>query len=138
MKVSLDKINNKALELSEDISASDWDMDSGDVKFVDKIHVASSFKRDLGEILVDSKITTQRSIVCSRCLSTANHVTEQNFKKNYSLSSLGRDLNIDPDLREEVLLNFPMKNLCKPDCKGICPNCGVNLNIENCQCSKND
>lgn len=36
----------------------------------------------------------------------------------------------------EILLNLPMKYLCKPDCKGVCPNCGKNLNDSACTCSK--
>ena len=39
---------------------------------------------------------------------------------------------------EEVLLSLPMKFLCKEDCKGICLNCGKNLNEEHCGCSRNE
>ncbi|MDD5195443.1 MAG: DUF177 domain-containing protein, partial [Candidatus Omnitrophica bacterium] len=45
-------------------------------------------------------------------------------------------LTVDNDIREEVLLNFPMKVLCKPDCKGLCPGCGANLNNEVCKCKQ--
>ncbi len=37
-------------------------------------------------------------------------------------------------LREEAILLIPDKRLCKDDCKGICPDCGVDLNIEKCKC----
>jgi uncharacterized protein len=39
-------------------------------------------------------------------------------------------------LREQVLLSLPVRTLCKPDCKGLCPRCGVNRNIEACNCSE--
>ena len=39
-------------------------------------------------------------------------------------------------LREQVLLAIPMKPLCKPECKGLCPRCGVNLNLKDCGCAK--
>ena len=37
-------------------------------------------------------------------------------------------------LREQVLLSLPVRTLCKPDCKGLCPRCGVNRNHEDCSC----
>ncbi|MDR3724456.1 MAG: DUF177 domain-containing protein [Terracidiphilus sp.] len=39
-------------------------------------------------------------------------------------------------LREQVLLSLPAKTLCKPDCKGLCPRCGQNRNIEVCSCDE--
>ena len=37
-------------------------------------------------------------------------------------------------LREQVLLSLPVRTLCKPDCKGLCPRCGANRNIQTCSC----
>jgi uncharacterized protein len=37
-------------------------------------------------------------------------------------------------LREQVLLSLPVKTLCKPDCKGLCPRCGENRNSQACSC----
>ncbi len=37
-------------------------------------------------------------------------------------------------LREQVLLALPVRTLCKPDCKGLCPRCGVNRNSQPCNC----
>jgi uncharacterized protein len=39
-------------------------------------------------------------------------------------------------LREQVLLSLPAKALCKPDCKGLCPRCGENRNIQPCNCEE--
>jgi uncharacterized protein len=37
-------------------------------------------------------------------------------------------------IRESLILSLPSKPLCNEDCKGLCPNCGVNLNEESCEC----
>jgi uncharacterized protein len=37
-------------------------------------------------------------------------------------------------LREQVLLSLPVRTLCKPDCKGLCPRCGKNRNSQDCSC----
>lgn len=36
--------------------------------------------------------------------------------------------------REQVFLALPMKSLCREDCAGLCPLCGINLNRESCEC----
>ncbi|HMD78034.1 MAG TPA: DUF177 domain-containing protein [Terracidiphilus sp.] len=39
-------------------------------------------------------------------------------------------------LREQVLLSLPVRTLCKPDCKGLCPRCGENRNSHPCSCEE--
>jgi uncharacterized protein len=39
-------------------------------------------------------------------------------------------------VREQVLLSLPSRTLCKPDCKGLCPRCGQNLNAGSCNCGE--
>ena len=45
-----------------------------------------------------------------------------------------RDVVIDEDVREAMLVALPMKRLCREDCLGLCPQCGRNRNIEPCDC----
>jgi len=46
----------------------------------------------------------------------------------------GEEVEINNLIREQVLLAVPMHPLCKPDCLGLCPKCGQNLNIKRCNC----
>jgi uncharacterized protein len=50
--------------------------------------------------------------------------------------TVGDDIHIDlaPLVRENMLLSKPMRILCRPDCKGLCPNCGQNWNEGPCSC----
>ncbi len=45
-------------------------------------------------------------------------------------------LSLEDVLREQVLLSLPARTLCKPDCKGLCPRCGVNRNNQACSCEE--
>lgn len=47
-----------------------------------------------------------------------------------------RTLDLDELVNEEVVLFLPSKILCKDDCKGLCAQCGANLNVEKCDCKK--
>jgi len=46
----------------------------------------------------------------------------------------GEGLELSDVLREQVLLAVPIKTVCRPDCKGLCPRCGHNLNEGDCAC----
>jgi uncharacterized protein len=45
-------------------------------------------------------------------------------------------LSLEDVLREQVLLSLPVRTLCKPDCKGLCPRCGLNRNLQACSCDE--
>ena len=45
-------------------------------------------------------------------------------------------LSLEDVLREQVLLSLPVRTLCKPDCKGLCPRCGENRNSTACTCEE--
>jgi uncharacterized protein len=49
---------------------------------------------------------------------------------------IGYDLDVDKLIYGEILVNWPMKILCKNDCKGICNRCGANLNLGECGCDR--
>jgi uncharacterized protein len=46
----------------------------------------------------------------------------------------GQKIDLDPIVREQVLLALPMRVICRDDCKGLCPSCGQDLNVEKCAC----
>lgn len=47
----------------------------------------------------------------------------------------GDQLDLAPMLREQVILSSPMQPLCRADCRGLCVQCGQDLNVRQCQCS---
>lgn len=50
----------------------------------------------------------------------------------------GRMLDLTEYLREDILLVFPQGYICRGDCRGLCPQCGCNLNDSVCDCSRRD
>lgn len=136
MKVEVERITEQGTIYTEDIEVSSWQMDSADVKFIDKISLWCEFKKIRDEILVLARVRANRQVQCSRCLEDAKQDVKQEFSFSYDKKKLGRFLEVDDNIREEMLLEWPMKPLCRDDCKGICPGCGKNLNIEKCICKK--
>jgi uncharacterized protein len=62
---------------------------------------------------------------------TERAITAQETEIGYYLKD---SLSLEDVLREQVLLSLPVKTLCKPDCKGLCPRCGANRNSQPCSC----
>jgi uncharacterized protein len=48
----------------------------------------------------------------------------------------GEEVDLEPLLREQLILAVPFAPLCRPDCKGLCPVCGTDLNRETCACDR--
>lgn len=91
---------------------------------------------------------------CSRCLTPLTHPLRVQFKEEYYSTvevNLGyrlpppedssafiidenHILDVEEAIRQYALLALPLKPLCQPQCAGLCPNCGWNLNQGPCQC----
>ena len=52
-------------------------------------------------------------------------------------NALGEDgIDLAPVVRDVVIAALPIRNLCRPDCKGLCPKCGADLNQADCGCDR--
>jgi uncharacterized protein len=121
----------------------------------DIAHASVRFLRIGKIVLVDGSIKISVSMRCSRCLGDFSSPLDIDFKEEYAPSeeydpegepeltdselNLGFYTNDEIDagelVKEQVLLAVPMKPLCNNDCRGICSECGTNLNEGVCNCS---
>ncbi|MEW6142197.1 MAG: DUF177 domain-containing protein [Chloroflexota bacterium] len=113
-----------------------------------------SMVRSQRGVLVRANLTTHVEMACSRCLSPTDCVLDialnEEFLPSIDVASglplhTPRDgsvfvidhnhiLDLGEAVRQYVLMAVPMKPLCRPDCAGICPTCGANLNKGPCKC----
>ena len=112
-------------------------------------------KRGL-EVVVKGHLKGSLEMTCDRCLEDFEFPIDKDFavlllpKKTLAFEE-ERELTTDEleisfyensfisyyeILHEEILLSLPFRNLCRPDCKGICQACGTNLNQRTCHCTK--
>lgn len=86
------------------------------------------------DLIVTGKASVPLATVCARCLDDIR-VTIEVKDLCFHFEKV-RDLEVDltDDVREELLLAIPACFYCSPDCKGICPTCGTNLNHASCTC----
>ena len=120
-----------------------------DVQF-SHLHGTLRLTRTPQGILIQGQLQAQRDIECVRCLTsfTSTFVAELSDLFIYpappvNLSAADQHvvsetgfIDLTPIMRDECLLGEPLQALCKPDCKGLCAQCGQNLNDGTCDCDQ--
>ena len=106
------------------------------------------------EVFVNGHIETRAQVECDRCLKQVELPVSTDFDLQYitgaeyetsataelseELMSVsvfdGEAIDVDEIVKEQVLLAVPTRMLCQPDCKGICPVCGIDRNTGDCEC----
>ena len=99
------------------------------------------------DLNLKAKVVSSAELVCDRCLRTFDKELKSNFKIYYSskysdseeqntrhLSLSNPTIDLLNDVRSSLVLSLPIKLLCEENCKGLCPNCGVNWNQQECEC----
>jgi uncharacterized protein len=71
---------------------------------------------------------------CSRCLREFQDKLDKKFTLNFSIDKLETKIDLDPEIRDQIILDYPINPLCRQDCKGLCPKCGIDLNQVQCNC----
>ena len=138
MKIPLNHFkNNKSLVLEEEISPEDLDLDIGVMHFPQNLLLRVEAWKSDDDLTVDAHIEGVRNFTCSLCLEEFDNLFEKDISLHYDIKGLDSVV-IDQDIRDEIILEHPIRILCKPDCRGLCPFCGANLNHEQCNCKDNE
>lgn len=151
------KIDLKKYFLSDDLSDTvEYDLDlsglelDGVKPFCAPVKVQAQVKSFAGSALLDVHLMVTVRMPCDRCFEMTTQERIRNFSHTLvrELSEEQDDdayivvpderLDLDELLTEDILLDMPSKFLCSPDCKGLCPKCGKNLNEGDCACEKRE
>ena len=95
-----------------------------------------------GDVVMVVEIRIPFEFCCDKCgswfkknlyITTEEKVKALESEDYYSYDS-NNEVELDEIIQEIILSSFPQRVLCKPNCKGLCPTCGINLNHETCDC----
>ena len=118
--------------------------------------------QQIGDIVeIEGNISTAIRLDCGRCLQPFEMPIESSFALTYCQNApipeqsglhqeeveltaeemglihyQGDEINLNNEIQEQVILAFPLKAICKPDCQGLCPTCGADLNKAVCDCKR--
>jgi len=162
--VNIENLPEEGLEIEEEFERS-WLTnipeytevnEQGYVK--DKIFISGKLSREGNNLHLRGKVKLTIHTLCSRCGEELDYQIDSNFElvlmpgperiseleKELTPEDLdhiyytGPELDLTGYFQEQIALEIPIQFLCKPDCKGLCPGCGANLNYENCRCQQQE
>jgi DUF177 domain-containing protein len=134
-------------------------VDSGEFEFPEQVRLRSKVIEASEMIYITGEVETRLSLACGRCLKPLLVSVSKNLALAYSRSlpevhdddnnealeltaeemgltlASGDEIDLRDAVQEQVVMALPMQPLCDPDCKGLCPRCGKDLNRGECGCS---
>lgn len=124
-----------------------------DDRFKGTIKVEATLQKNMNQYYLKSALHFNCICECDRCLNQFSMKIDKQYSIVYIkdaegsafrdeaeemqfLSSDANYIDLDDDIRQYALLTIPAKLLCKEDCLGLCPECGANRNVIQCDCDK--
>ena len=147
------KSMNKEVSKEVSIELSSFESRLGDFPILQRSPVVLTVTNQENKtIFIRGSVDVTVSIPCGRCLEevptqicfdidkkldiTDGALVDDEMEENDYL--IGFELDVDKLVYAEILVNWPMKVLCKEDCEGICKVCGANLNKGDCGCQRTE
>lgn len=140
--------------VNEQLDVSGLFRNRSDVISTGPLHINLTVKPEGDLVVVDGTLEIDMELACSRCLEPTHTHSRIPFAEQFKpVSSDLKENSLDEDeesdiigvandrldlqlfVEEYVQLFMPFAPLCKPDCKGLCAQCGSNLNENQCTCS---
>ena len=121
----------------------------GEFSITEKFPVEFTFTNiGVGKARVEGKCRLSFAAVCDRCLVETPVSLELSFDRTALSPDIdaeeedsdcrnymeGYQFDVEAFVYDEIIVNWPVKILCREDCKGVCPVCGQNLNERECGC----
>ena len=124
-------------------------------RVVAPVHLVMDVYKDRGAYRVEGRVETELELECGRCLDPFRVPVDSTFELRYvpAAANAGEgEREVDEDdlttafykneqldlgelMHEQFVLALPMKPICSEGCKGLCPQCGTNLNTASCDCA---
>ena len=156
MLLDLGKIRQDHQTFARTFEPAEVSMADDAYRIVAPVRLEFEIHKDKSRFRLVGTVRTELELPCSRCLEPFRLPVDQTFDLRFLPqaeaatevetevaeedleTSFYRDEQIDLNelLREQFLLALPMKPLCREDCAGLCPHCGVNLNTGRCDCAE--
>jgi uncharacterized protein len=121
-------------------------------EFRDGVDIKATLEKTSRQILLRASVATMTDVPCDRCVTLIREPLGSGYQMYYVWEETEAE-RIDPsevqvmlpgqtvidladDVRQTVLLALPLKHVCREDCRGLCPQCGKNLNEGSCDCKE--
>jgi len=132
MKIHVNRIPFEGLREEAAYDPKTLDMERFDIHVEEPVTVSSFITKADKEIVVHAQIRCVLRLCCARCLGFFDSPLQTAAMLSYETKPTDV-VDITEDIRQEIILAYPMIPVCQQACKGLCPSCGQNLNVTLCQ-----
>jgi uncharacterized protein len=159
MRIEVENLKEKAETFSHEYAPEEVELGEEAARLVSAAEVQGGASRKGEEVRVRGTIKTEVELLCDRCLAPRRAPLEVEFDARFIPQSAaagaeenvelladdlgvaayeGDSIDLDELVREQIVLALPSRNLCREDCKGLCPQCGSDLNAGHCDCARGE
>ena len=136
MKVLIREIPPQGLELQERLEPQKLGLTDEEFQNLAAVTIAAKLEKVGTTVLAKVHVESSTPLECGRCLEPITKKIVKNCDFDYEIDKRTEFIDLGEDIRQELVLAVNPIALCKEDCKGLCPGCGVNLNREKCECQR--
>lgn len=138
MKIDISKLSeDREVNLFEEWDAEKFDLNVPGLSYPGPLTVEVFVKRESAIVAVEVSVRAKALLTCARCFKNFDSPWDKTFKFAYPFDLNEKIIFLDDNIREELILDYPQRVLCRQDCKGLCIKCGKDLNEGQCQCKGN-
>jgi len=163
VKIRVEDTKKKTLNLNEVEPAVHYPAlveleKAGEAVFTAPVSVEVNAQWEYDHVRVNGSVQSAVRLTCSRCLAEYQSEIASDFTIFYtqagkasedeeveltdeeliSVSYQGEEIDLDFEISEQVMMGIPYKPLCSESCKGLCPDCGADLNARDCGCERGE
>jgi uncharacterized protein len=134
VKICVNEILKHGLDITQEIDPSSLQLDTSQIHYPSGIKVSAHFEKDKEIVSVKCVINAQERKACSRCLEVFDAIFTKQADFVYKIDN-EHTIDLSDNIKDTIILEYPIKQLCKTDCRGLCQKCGANLNNGHCSCN---
>ena len=158
MIIDLDSVGNVPKVIETAFEPSEIDLEGESVTLAGPVKLTGELQKRDVRVHLDGRLSADVTLDCTRCLEPVERHIDEPFTaifvdaeyetdaKEVEVADAALDESLVEDgqidlaevVREQLLLALPVQTFCREDCKGLCPQCGANLNLIDCKCSDDD
>lgn len=148
------KAEGATLNVDSELNIENLEFNGDQLKFSQPVKMKGSITNIGNLIRLEAQVSGKANVQCYRCMKDLvrdfSFEMVETFANDYAGASdsnsedadlihfQGNRLEISEIVGNNILINLPMRYLCSESCKGLCPECGENLNLTQCKCQKEE
>ena len=155
MRIEVDKLERGGKPFAHVYAPGELTLDDERAQLTDEVEIKGRASREHEQVRLRGQVKAEVEVLCDRCLRAVKVPVEADFDVTYLPAVVpapseatglqaeelsfsvyeGEAIDADELAREQILLALPVRQLCREECRGLCPTCGADLNTqETCSC----